>query len=354
MERTITVTGSFNARERATLSVKVPGRLEKIEVDVGSVVKKGDLLAQIEREDYELHVRQAEATLAQARARLGLASNADDDKIDLEKTPVVQQAKALLGEAQKNRDRVIELTKEKIASAAELDSVEAAYTVALGKYQDALQDVRERQALLVQRRAELEVARKQLFDSTILSPFDGIVQQRRASLGEFLAMGTPLLVVATIDPLRLQLQIPERESSHVAPGQPIRVTVGGSTNIFSARLDRVSPMLSESNRMLMAEADVPAAPALRPGLFAQAVIIIKTNDPALGIPESAVTSFIGLEKAFVIKDGVAVEKGINTGRRERGYVEVLSGIGEGERVIVDAEKIRAGQPVTEEADAKAR
>jgi len=354
MERTITVTGSFNARERATLSVKVPGRLEKIEVDVGSVVKKGDLLAQIEREDYELHVRQAEATLAQARARLGLASNADDDKIDLEKTPVVQQAKALLGEAQKNRDRVIELTKEKIASAAELDSVEAAYTVALGKYQDALQDVRERQALLVQRRAELEVARKQLFDSTILSPFDGIVQQRRASLGEFLAMGTPLLVVATIDPLRLQLQIPERESSHVAPDQPIRVTVGGSTNIFSAQLDRVSPMLSESNRMLVAEADVPATPALRPGLFAQAVIVIKTNDPALGIPESAVTSFIGLEKAFVIKDGVAVEKGINTGRRERGYVEVLSGIGEGERVIVDAEKIRAGQPVTEEADAKAR
>lgn len=354
MERRLTVTGSFSARERATLSVKVPGRLEKIEVDVGSVIKKGDVLAQIEREDYELRVKQSEATLAQARARLGLSPQADDDKIDLEKTPVVQQAKAVFDEAGKNQDRVKQLAKEKIASQAELDAVESAYTVASGKYQDALQDVRERQALLVQRRAELNLARKQLIDSTILSPFDGIVQQRRASLGEFLEMGTPLLVVAAIDPLRLQLQIPERESAHVAPGQPIRVTVGGSTNSYTAQLNRVSPMLSESNRMLVAEADVVATPALRPGLFAQASIVINTNDPALCIPESAITSFVGLEKAFVVKDGKADERSITTGRRQDGLVEVLSGIVAGDVVILNAAKIRSGQPVIEEVNAKAR
>ena len=352
--RTVTVTGSFAARERATLSVKVPGRLEKIEVDVGSVVKKGDLLAQIDRADYELRVRQSEATLAQARARLGLPPQGDDDKMDLEETPVIRQAKALLDEARKNLDRVKKLTMEKIAAQAELDSVEAAYTVALGKSQDALQDVRERQALLGQRRAELNLARKQLADSTIRAPFDGVVQQRRASLGEFLEMGAPFLVLAAIDPLRLQLQIPERESIHVAPGQPIRVTVGGSTNVYFAHLNRVSPMLSESNRMLVAEADVPATPALRPGLFAQAAIVINTNDPALCIPESAVTSFVGLEKVFVIQDEKAFEKSINTGRRERGFVEVLSGIGARDVVILEAGKIRSGQPVTEEADAKAR
>ncbi|MEO6035801.1 MAG: efflux RND transporter periplasmic adaptor subunit [Verrucomicrobiota bacterium] len=354
MERTITVTGSFNARERATLSVKVPGRLEKIEVDVGSIVKKGDLLAQIERVDYELRVRQAEATLAQAQARLGLAAQGDDDKVDLEKTPVVQQAKAVLDEAVKNRERVKQLAREKISAQSELDAVEAAYTVALGKEQDALQDVRERQALLVQRRAELNIARKQLADSTILSPFDGIVQQRRASLGEFLEMGTPLLVVAAIDPLRLQLQIPERESARVAPGQPIRISVGGNTNIYSAALSRVSPMLSESNRMLVAEADVRATSALRPGLFAEASIVINTNDPALCIPETAISSFVGLEKAFIVREGKALEKSISTGRRERGFVEVLSGVKAGDSVILDAGKMRSGQPVIEEVDAKAR
>jgi len=354
MERTVTATGSFSARERATLSVQVPGRLEKIAVDVGSVVKKSDLLAQIEREDYELRVKQAEGTLAQARARLGLQGD-DDDKIDLEKTPVVQQAKALLVEAARNRDRIKALTKDKISSQAELDAGESAYTVAVGKYQDALQDVRERQALAVQRRAELNLAKKQLMDCTIYSPFDGIVQQRRASLGEYLEMGTPLLVIAAVDPLRLQLQIPERESTHVAPGQKVHVSVGGNTNIYSAQISRVSPMLSESNRMLVVEADVPAAPALRPGLFAQATIVVNANDPALCIPESAITTFVGLEKSFVIKDGKAVEKSIRTGRRQGGMVEVLSGIAPGDVVILDAGRIRSGQPVMiEEADAKAR
>src|SRR6185436_8827482 len=72
MDRAVIVTGSFHAREQSTLSVKVPGRLEKITVDIGSVVRKGDELARIERADYELRFKQAEAVLAQARAVVGL------------------------------------------------------------------------------------------------------------------------------------------------------------------------------------------------------------------------------------------------------------------------------------------
>jgi RND family efflux transporter MFP subunit len=354
MERTVTVTGSFSAREQSTLSVKVPGRLESINVDIGSVVKKGDLLAQIDRADYELRVKQAEGSLAQARARLGLSPQGDNDEVELEKTPAVQQAKAVLEEATKNRERIKQLTKEKILAQSELDTAESIYTVALNKGQDALQDVRERQALLVQRRAELNLAQKQLSDSSIKSPFDGIIQQRRSSPGEFLASGTPLLVIAAVNPLRLQLEIPERESSRIQPGQPIRVMVGGNTNVYTAEINRVSPALSESNRMLVVEADVPAAPALKPGLFAQATIVVNTNDPALVIPGNAITSFVGLQKAFVVKEGKASEKSINTGRRQDGLVEIVSGIAVGESVILDPVKIRSGQLVSEEADAKTR
>jgi RND family efflux transporter MFP subunit len=354
MERTVVVTGSFEARERATLSVKVPGRLEKISVDIGSVAKKGDLLAQIERQDYELKVRQAAATLAQARARLGLPPEGENDEVELEKTPTVLQAKAVLEEATKNRDRIRELQRAKISSQSELDTVEAAYTVAAGKLQDALQDVRERKSLLAQRRAELDLAQKQLVDSTILAPFDGIVQQRQASLGEFLEVGTPLLVIAQIDPLRLRLEVPERDSSKIDVGQPLEITVSGQTNVYGARISRVSPMLTVSNRVLVVEADVPLQPALKPGLFAQAVIVVSTNDPAICIPKSAISSFVGMEKAFVAKAGKALEKSILTGRRKNGLVEVLSGISAGEHVVVEAAKVRSGQILVEEADAKAR
>ena len=354
MERNVVVTGSFNARERSTLSVKVPGRLETMSVDIGSVVKKGDVLAQIEKEDYELREKQALALLTQARVRLGLPPEGDYDEIEIEKTPTVQQAQAVLDEATKNKDRIEALTREKILAQAELDSAKAAHRVALGKYEDALQDVRERKALLVQRRAELSLARKQLVDSTIYAPFDGVVQQRRASPGEFLEMGTPLLVIAAVNPLRLQLQVPERESTHINVGQSIGITVGDDTNIYSAEISRVSPMLSESNRMLVIEADVPGVPALRPGLFAQASIVISSNDPALSIPTNAITSFVGLQKAFVVKEGKALEKSITTGRRKNGLVEVVAGLAPGDKVILDPAKLRSGQPVTEEADAKAR
>ena len=354
IERSVTVTGSFNAREQSTLSVKVPGRLEKIVVDIGSVVRKGDLLAQIERDDYELRVKQAEATLSQARARLGLSPQGDDDTVDPEETPTILQAKAVLEEARKNRDRIKQLTQEKILAQSELDTAEAAHTVAASRYQDALQDVRERQAMLVQRRAELNLAQKQLVDTTINSPFDGIIQQRRASPGEFLEMGTPLLNIAAVNPLRLRLEVPERESSQVTPGQPIRVMVGGNTNVYAAEISRVSPMLSESNRMLVVEADVPLAAGLKPGLFAQASIIINTNDPALLIPESAIANFVGIEKAFIVKDHKAVEKSVSTGRRKNGFVEVRSGLTAGDVVILNPTKMRSGQAVIEEADAKAR
>ena len=354
MERTITVTGSFIARERATLSVKVPGRLESVAVDIGSVVKKGDILAQIEKEDYELKLNQAQALLKQARARLGLDPDGTDDEIDLEKTAVVEQARAVLGEAKANWNRIEALNKEKIASQAELDTAEATYRVALGKYQDSLQDARERKALFVQRRAELDLARKQLVDSTIRAPFDGIVQQRRAGLGEYLDVGIPLVVLASVDPLRLQLTIPERESTRVAPGQPIRVGVGGDTNTYFASVGRVSPMLSELNRMLVIEADVPSAPALKPGLFAEASIVTSTNDPALIIPLKAITRFVGMQKAFIVKEGKVLEKSVTTGRLKNGFVEVLSGIAAGDKVILDPGKLRSGQAVTEEADAKAR
>lgn len=354
MERTITVTGSFDAREQATLTVKVPGRLQKVAVDVGSVVKKGDLLAQIDPSDYELREKQAEAALAQARARVGLPLEGDDDKIDLEKIGTVQQAKALFEEATKNRKRIRELVRDKISSQSELDTVEAAYTVASSNYQNAREDARERLALVTQRRAEFNLAQKQLSDASVYSPFDGIVQQRRASIGEFLQTGTPLLIVADIDPLRLRLEIPERESLQIRPGQSVRVTVGESSNVYTAEIARVSPMLSESNRMLIAEADVPARPELRPGLFAQAKIVVSKNDPAVSVPESAITSFVGMEKVFVVQKGKAVEKSVQTGRRSGGAVEIFSGVKAGDQVVLNPQKLRSGQAVIEEVDAKTR
>ena len=102
---TVTANGTLAAFDQTTVSVKVPGRVRTISVDLGSVVSKGQVVAVVDSEDYSLRVQQAEAALAQARARLGLAPDGTDDRVDPEQTATVRQARAVLDEARYNRDR---------------------------------------------------------------------------------------------------------------------------------------------------------------------------------------------------------------------------------------------------------
>jgi membrane fusion protein, multidrug efflux system len=95
MERSTVALGSLAAFDQATVSVKVPGRLRSITVDLGSVVQQGQLIAQIDPQDYQLRVQQAEAALAQARARLGVPLSGNSDRIEPEQTSTVHQARAL-------------------------------------------------------------------------------------------------------------------------------------------------------------------------------------------------------------------------------------------------------------------
>jgi multidrug efflux pump subunit AcrA (membrane-fusion protein) len=98
-------TGTLAADEETALAFKVPGRVTAISVDLGSLVRKGDPIARLDTSDYELKVRQAEASLQQARARLGLDPGGKGDAVDPAQTGTVRQARAVLDEAAANRVR---------------------------------------------------------------------------------------------------------------------------------------------------------------------------------------------------------------------------------------------------------
>src|SRR5687767_10515480 len=211
-EETVYATGSLAAQDRATLSAKVPGRVESIEADLGSAVKRGDLLARIERQDYELKRRQAEAALAQARARLGLSLGGEEDKVEPEQASIVKEARALLNEATKNRDRAKNLRAEGVIPEAEVETAEAAFQVAVNRYDEAVHEAKNRMATLRMRQAELELAGQQLNDTEIRAPFAGIVEQRQTSPGEYLNVAAPLMTLVRVDPIRLRLEVSERDA----------------------------------------------------------------------------------------------------------------------------------------------
>lgn len=345
MERTILATGSLLAQEQATLSVKVPGRLTVLAVDLGSAVRQGDLIAQIEPRDYELRLQQADAALAQARATLGLPLEGDDDQLEPKDTSSVRQAKAVLEEATANRDRVLNLSQQGISSAAERDTVEAAYKVALNRYEAALDDARTRQASLAQRRAELELARKQLADTAVRAPFDGVIQTRIANLGEYVATGAPVVRLVKTNPLRLRLDLAERDGHTVGAGQLARFTPEGSTNRLEARLARLSPALDPQSRMLVAEADVANDGSLRAGAFVRAEIVVGTEDRGVAVPAAALVVFAGIEKVVLVRGNEAVERPVATGRRGPDWIEIVSGLEAGQEIVLNPGNLQTGQAV---------
>ena len=279
------VTGTLAAEEQVVLGLKVAGRLSEIPVDLGSRVVKGQVLARLDPTDFELRVQQAEAALQQARARLGLAPDDAPERVDPEKTPLVRQARAVLEEARASRDRFEALHAQQLLSRAELDAADAAFQVADGRYQDSLDEVRNRQALLAQRTSELELARQQLQDSTLVSPFDGAVRERQATPGEYVTAGQPVVTVVRLHPLRLRLAVPERDAAGVRAGQEVRLTVEGDPAMYTGRVARLSPAIDERSRTLMVEAEVPNRDgALRPGSFATAEIVTAADEPAVLVP----------------------------------------------------------------------
>ena len=342
---TISVTGQLAAQDQATLSVKVPGRLRTVTVDLGSVVRQGQTVAQIEQQDYQLRVQQSEAALGQARARLGLAPEGTDDKVEAEQTGTVRQARAVMDEARTTRERTDTLVKQGVVSRAEWDAADAAYKVAVSRFQDAVEEIRNRQALLSQRRAELALARQQLTDTTVVAPFDGVVQERKASVGEYLAAGAGVVTIVRVNPLRFRAEVPERDAASVKMGQRVNVTVEGASTVFAGRVVRLSPSLSERNRVLIVEAEVANNGTLRPGSFARADIITSDTSMAVTVPSNAIITFAGIEKVIVVQNGKALEKPITTGRRGDNWTEVVAGVNVGDAVVLDPGNLQSGQPV---------
>jgi RND family efflux transporter MFP subunit len=342
---TVTANGTLAAFDQTTVGVKVPGRLKAISVDLGSVVRRGQVIAQVDPQDYSLRVQQAEASLAQARARLGLSPEGSDNRIDPEKTSTVRQARAVYDEARFNRDRAARLVEQGVIAKAEFDAANATFKVAEGRYQDAYEEVRNRQGVLAQRKSELDLARQQLKDTAVVAPLDGIVQEKRASIGEYLAAGAPLVNVVKMDPLRLRAEIPERESRSVHTGQDVRVSVEGDGNVYLGKIMRLSPVIAEQNRVLMVEADVRNNGTLRPGSFAHAEIVTNDAKMAVTVPNNAIVTFAGIEKVIVVQNGKALERPITTGRRSTDFTEVVAGVNVGEKVVVDPGNLQSGQAV---------
>src|SRR5262249_53566512 len=191
-----------------------------------------------------------------------------------------------------------------------LDVYQKTFEQAEARHESALENVHNLEAVLEEKRAQFDLARKQLTDVAVVSPISGVVKQKLASRGVYLQPGKPVATIVQINPLRLKLEVPETFATTISRGQMVTLRVDSfAERQFKGQIKRISPSLDEKSRSLMAEAEVSNADgALKPGMFARAQIVSDSASVALMVPEKAVVSLAGVTKVFVVEGDRAVER----------------------------------------------
>ena len=334
IDRFIKVTGSLTADEQAEVSAETGGRVIATPVERGTRVSEGTVLVRVSPAEASAQLQEAESNAEQIEARLGLEPR---DTFDRKVVPDVMNARASLEWAEAEFGRIRSLLDQKVVSQSEFDQrrtqVEAARQQYLVAQNTAEQSYRSLQAA----RARVSVSRKALSDTTVRAPFSGIVAERLVSVGDYVTRGTRVVTVVRIDPMRVELTVPEQAVSLVHAGQPVRLTVDAyPDDVFDATIRFVSPSLRADQRALTVEAIAPNADGrLKPGLFATASIQQPHSAPALLVAVTSVETVSGTSRVYVIKDAKVEERVVTLGERVRDQIELTSGVSAGEIVAAE-------------------
>lgn len=331
------VQGSLLADEDAVIGSRIAGRIETVNIDLGSIVKRGEPMVVLDRRELELLVAQAEAQLRQACAAIGLTPEEDETQLNFERSPPVMLEQALVDEAQAAVTRAEQLLPGKALSRGEYDTFVAQLKTAQARYLSALNAVSEQVSLIGVRRADLNLARQQLLNAQIMAPFDAIVSQRQVSPGEYVQAGTAVATLVRADQLRFTAGVPESRAANIQLGQKVAINAAENQPPILAAITRVSPMVMLASRSLRIEADVPNPNlTLQAGLFAEAEITLDPLAQTLAVPAAAVSQFAGVQKVWIVSEGRAKQQTVRTGRRDADRYEILEGITGGDLVVANA------------------
>ncbi|QDT01479.1 Toluene efflux pump periplasmic linker protein TtgG precursor [Adhaeretor mobilis] len=354
--RTVRVQGSMLAYEDAVIGSKLPGRVAAVNVDLGSIVRQGDVMVELVRHELELRVGLAEAQLRQACAVIGIKPEEDETLFNASQAPGVTLEQALVAEAQSIVNRAEQLLSSRAVSKQEFDTMVAQLKAAQARYSSALNLVNEQISMIGVRRKELALAKQLVVDSQITAPFDGVVGERHISPGEFVSVGQTLVSLVRADLLRFTAGVPESHAAKIKEGQTVNIVDGlNITSPISTKITRISPTVMQASRSVLIEADVPNPLLdLQAGIFAEAEVVIDAHNESLVLPLSAVSRFAGVQKVWVVSDGIAEQKTIRTGREDGHRIEILQGIDRDDLIIVDEKQGHGGPVVARERAAESQ
>ena len=342
------LTGSLIADERSSVASNASGIAAEVLVDRGSVVRKDDVLVQIDPTDAQNELAEGKAMLEELKARLGI--DGDMERFNPKNQPEVRLAKASADLAESNLRRANEMYAKKVISTEAFDQKKTESELATQRYRQSLLLIKQAFRACQTAMVKLAILEKAVADTTIRAPFDGLVAERLVSIGEQISSGmqaTEVVTLVRIDPLRLSLTVPQQDVGQIRPGQAVRFHIDSFPHrTFNATVKYIAPVVTKDTRSMIVEAIVPNPDgALRPGMFATAELLLAEEGGDLFIPLGAVQKTGEVARVFVVRNGVAREQVVALGEVEKGKVEIRAGLTGNETLVAHPNLVRDGDAV---------
>ncbi|MEO6696636.1 MAG: efflux RND transporter periplasmic adaptor subunit, partial [Gammaproteobacteria bacterium] len=278
------------------VSAEVEGRVLQISADAGEHVQAGQLLAQLDTHDVVL---KQDAARAEAN-----------------------RTKALLVNQQRVVHRFREMNGQKFVSQTQLQDAEAQLAALREQLKGA-------EALLAQTERALTKTR-------IVAPVSGRIEERKVSPGDFVSVGKPLFQIATTERLRVRLPFPETVADKIKPGLAVTlITPTAPDKIMPGRVKEIRPMIGTGSRSFDAIVEVENPGDWKPGASVNAVVVVEKHAQAVMVPELAVVLRPAGKVVYVIENNKALQRIVQTGVRQDGFVEIVAGVAAGESVALD-------------------
>jgi RND family efflux transporter MFP subunit len=350
LARNIEVVGSLAADEEVLVSAQVSGEVATLNIDFGSYVQTGQVIATLDQRDAKLRIEQAEAALKQTMARLGMPTDLKADKFDPQQNADVKVTKAQLDWTKMDLERATKLVENGDVARTVYDQALTQNHLAQARHQAAIDAVNQQLAVVEQQKSAINLAKKALGDTVVRSPISGAVKEKHTARGAYLSQQSlRIATLVKINPLRLRADIPEAFAAKVRTGQLINLTIDAFPGrTFTGRIARIGPSLNEQTRALTVEATVAnSGNLLRPGMFAKSTLVTAPNAAAVMVPSKAVVNVAGLAKLFVIENGKATERIVKTGATDGDLIEITEGVSVGQSVATsNLDKLQTGTVVS--------
>ncbi len=275
----IETAGTIKSAQNAQISAKITGKIAEIPVILGSIVKKGDLLVSISANEISAQLKQSEAQLRQSKRELA---------------------------------REQDLFKKNATTSKKVQLTQDQYTIALAKHEEV----------------------KTMLEYTLIhAPFDGVITQKSAHVGDLATVGRPLLFIEDHHHLQVSTDIPESLLLDHFPGEKLKIHIPSAGIMVTGTIAEVAPAIDPASRTAELTIDLPTEKNLRIGQFAR-VMLPGSSKKSLFVPREAITRKGQLQRVFVINNNTAIMKLVRIGIELDGMVEIISGLTAGDIVTV--------------------